>query len=58
MYRFILAAAALAAGPLCAADLPQSQDHPLLGRVGGTEIVGYDIKRFDSVACQTSTFKD
>lgn len=58
MHRIILAIAVLAASPLCAADLPQSQDHPLLGRVGGTEIVGYDSKRFDSVAFQTSTFKE
>lgn len=49
-------------GLLCSsvygADLPQSKDHPLLGRVGGTEIIGYDSKRFDAVEFQTSSFKE
>lgn len=58
MHRILVVVAALAAFPLDAADLPQSKDHPLLGRVGGTEIVAYDSKRFDSVAFQTSTFKE
>jgi outer membrane protein OmpA-like peptidoglycan-associated protein len=40
-----------------AADLPNSKDHPLLKRFGGSEIVGYDVKRFDEYELQTSTFK-
>lgn len=40
-----------------AADLPNSKDHPLLKRFGGSVIVGYDIKRFDEYSLQTSTFK-
>ena len=40
-----------------AADLPGSKDHPLLKRFGGSEIVGYDVKRFDEFELQTSTFK-
>ncbi len=40
-----------------AADLPNTKDHPLLKRFGGSEIVGYDVKRFDEYSLQTSTFK-
>lgn len=40
-----------------AADLPGAKDHPLLKRFGGSEIVGYDVKRFDDFELQTSTFK-
>jgi OmpA-OmpF porin, OOP family len=39
-----------------AADLPGAKDHPLLKRFGGSEIVGYDVKRFDTYELQTSTF--
>jgi outer membrane protein OmpA-like peptidoglycan-associated protein len=42
---------------LRAADLPDAQDHPLLKRFGGSEIVGYDQKRFDRYTLQTSTYK-
>ncbi len=40
-----------------AADLPGAKDHPLLKRFGGSEIVGYEVKRFDEFELQTSTFK-
>ncbi len=40
-----------------AADLPNSKDHPLIKRFAGSEIVGYDVKRFDEYSLQTSTFK-
>ncbi len=40
-----------------AADLPGARDHSLLKRFGGSEIVGYDMKRFDAYELQTSTFK-
>ena len=43
--------------PLRAADLPEAKDHPLIKRFGGSEIVGYDLKRFDRYTLQTSTFK-
>jgi OmpA-OmpF porin, OOP family len=49
---FLLATAGCWAG-----DLPGSKDHPLLKRFGGSEIVGYDVKRFDEYELQTSTFK-
>ncbi|MHC1728788.1 MAG: OmpA family protein [Syntrophobacteraceae bacterium] len=48
---------ALGCTSLWAADLPGSKDHPLLKRFGGSEIVGYDVKRFDEYELQTSTFK-
>lgn len=40
-----------------AADLPGAKDHPLLKRFRGSEIVGYQVKRFDEYELQTSTFK-
>jgi len=40
-----------------AADLPGAKDHPLLKRFAGSEIVGYDLKRFDQFQLQTSTFQ-
>jgi outer membrane protein OmpA-like peptidoglycan-associated protein len=40
-----------------AADLPDAKDHPLLKRFAGSEIVGYEVKRFDEFDLQTSTFK-
>ena len=39
-----------------AADLTGTKDHPLLKRFAGSEIVGYDVKRFDAYELQTSTF--
>lgn len=44
------------AGAALAADLPGAKDHPLLKRFGGSEIVGYDTKRFVEYELQTSTF--
>jgi OOP family OmpA-OmpF porin len=43
---------------LLAADLPDSRDPPFLKRFAGSEIVGYDVKRFDEYELQTSTFKN
>lgn len=43
-------------GEAGAADLPGSKDHPLLRRFAGSEIVGYQVKRFDEYELQTSTF--
>ncbi len=40
-----------------AADLPGAADHPLLKRFGGSEIVGYEVKRFEAYELQTSAFK-
>ena len=39
-----------------ASDLPGAKDHPLLKRFGGSEIVGYEQKRFADYDIQTSTF--
>lgn len=43
-------------GTAMAADLPGAKDHPLLKRFGGSDIVGYDTKRFVEYDLQTSTF--
>jgi outer membrane protein OmpA-like peptidoglycan-associated protein len=40
-----------------ATDLADTKDHPLLKRFSGSEIVGYDVKRFDEYSLQTSTYK-
>lgn len=40
-----------------AADLEGAADSPLLKRFNGSEIVGYDQKRFDEYLLQTSTYK-
>jgi outer membrane protein OmpA-like peptidoglycan-associated protein len=57
----ILVTLAILAGALPglgrAADLPGAKDHPLLKRFGGSEIVAYDTKRFETYELQTSTFK-
>jgi OmpA-OmpF porin, OOP family len=42
---------------ILAADLPGAKDHPMLKRFGGSEIVGYEVKRFEEYEMQTSTFK-
>ncbi len=47
---------ASAAGWAGAADLAGAKDHPLVKRFGGSEIVGYDSKRFVEYDLQTSTF--
>ncbi len=39
-----------------AVDLAGSKDHPLLRRFAGSEIVGYQAKRFEASELQTSTF--
>jgi OmpA-OmpF porin, OOP family len=46
----------LLSGQARSADLEGAKDHPLLKRFGGTEIVGYDTKRFAEYELQTSTF--
>ncbi len=58
--RAVLLFSAFVLGLLClnvlAADLPGSKDHPLLKRFGGSEIVAYEVKRFETYELQTSTF--
>ncbi len=39
-----------------AVDLAGSRDNPLLRRFAGSEIVGYQVKRFDAYELQSSTF--
>lgn len=54
----ILLASGYFLGSAWAADLPGSKDHPRLKRFRGSEIVAYEVKRFDTYELQTSTFKD
>lgn len=42
--------------PASAVDLPGSRDNPLLRRFIGSEIVAFQVKRFDQYELQTSTF--
>lgn len=56
LLQFILLG--LLCAPAWAADLPGGKDHPLLKRFAGSEIVGYDAKRFDTYELQTSTYTD
>jgi OmpA-OmpF porin, OOP family len=42
---------------ILATDMPGAKDHPMLKRFGGSEIVGYEVKRFEEYDLQTSTFK-
>lgn len=53
---FFFTASALLFSDAGAADLPGSKDHPLLRRFAGSEIVGYQSKRFDEYELQSSTF--
>lgn len=51
----------LALAPLASAhaqDLPGAKDHPAVKRFGGSTIVGYEVRNFDAVEFQTSTFKE
>lgn len=44
--------------PTAAQDLPGAKDHPAVKRFGGSTIVGYEVRNFDAVEFQTSTFKE
>lgn len=41
-----------------AQDLPGAKDHPAVKRFGGSTLVGYEVRNFDAVEFQTSTFKE
>ena len=44
--------------PALAQDLAGAKDHPAVKRFGGSAIVGYEVRNFDAVEFQTSTFKE
>ena len=44
--------------PALAQDLAGAKDHPAVKRFGGSSIVGYEVRNFDAVEFQTSTFKE
>jgi len=56
-FGIMLLVSACFVGDAWAADLPGSKDHSLLKRFRGSEIVAYEVKRFDTFELQTSTFK-
>lgn len=41
-----------------AQDMAGAKDHPALKRFAGSSIVGYEVRNFDAVDFQTSTFKE
>ncbi len=41
-----------------AQDMPGAKDHPAIKRFAGSSIVGYEVRNFDEVEFQTSTFKE
>lgn len=53
----LFVASFLSLSSLEGADLVGARDYPLLKRFGGSEIVGYDVKRFDEYELQTSAYK-
>ncbi|CAN7532510.1 OmpA family protein [Acidovorax sp. Leaf78] len=44
--------------PASAQDLAGAKDHPAVKRFGGSTIVGYEVRNFEAVEFQTSTFKE
>ena len=48
----------LAAGPVLAQDMAGARDYPAIKRFGGSSIIGYEVRNFDSVDFQTSTYKN
>ena len=45
-------------GAAQAQDMAGAKDHPAVKRFGGSSIVGYEVRNFDAVEFQTSTFKE
>ena len=45
-------------GSAGAQDIAGGKDHPAVKRFGGSVLVGYEVRNFDAVEFQTSTFKE
>lgn len=56
-HAFMLAALLALAWGAWAQDMPGAKDHPAVKRHAGSHIVGYEVRNFDAVDFQTSTFK-
>lgn len=56
MFALWVAALGLCCGAAVAQDMPGSKDHPAVKRFAGSAIVGYEVRNFDEVDFQTSTF--
>lgn len=54
----LLAGLASACGAALAQDMPGAKDYPGLKRFEGSTLVGYEVRNFDEVDFQTSTFKE
>jgi OmpA-OmpF porin, OOP family len=54
--RYIALLFALLSAAAFAQDMAGSKDHPALKRFAGSTIVGYEVRNFESVEFQTSTF--
>lgn len=48
----------MALGAALAQDIAGGKDHPALKRFAGSSLVGYEVRNFDEVEFQTSTFKE
>lgn len=48
----------MALGAAVAQDIAGGKDHPALKRFAGSSLVGYEVRNFDEVEFQTSTFKE
>jgi len=53
-----LAVCAGMTGLAMAQDMAGAKDHPAVKRFGGSSIVGYEVRNFDAVDFQTSTFRE
>ena len=53
-----LAVSGVLTGTALAQDMPGAKDYPVLKRFAGSSIVGYEMRNFDEVDFQTSTFKE
>ena len=45
-------------GAALAQDIAGGKDHPALKRFAGSSLVGYEVRNFDEIEFQTSTFKE
>jgi OOP family OmpA-OmpF porin len=49
---------ALCSSAVTAEDMPGAKDHPAVKRFAGSSLVGFEVRNFDEVDFQTSTFKE
>ncbi len=54
----VLLVVVMMATQAAAQDMPGSKDHPAVKRFAGSTLVAYEVRNFDAVEFQTSTFKE